>query len=148
MKLIYRLFSTTLLLFNSVAFTNEDISKKQSASIKKRIQITWGLQTKTRQIWDGYAEIDTGNIQRIIPFIRHGMIDESKLVTKNSWQSMTYTDMEGIFLFVQAPLDAIIKIVTKSHTFSFRLDELVNQNKLMRMEDDIKIHNVSEKEIR
>ena len=144
MKLDLICLLTSILLSNSIAFADDTTLETQSAFIYKRIQITWGIQTKTKQIWDGYAEIDTGDILKVIPFIRHGMIDESKLVTKLSWKSMTYTDVEGVFLFVQAPIDAIVKIVTKSYTFLISLDELVNQKILTRLDGDIKIQDITD----
>jgi len=147
MKLFFRWLLASILLFNSIAFANDTISKTQSVSITRRIQVTWGLQTKTKRSWDGYAEIDRGEIQKVVPFIRHGMIDESKLVTKHSWKSMTYTDVEGVFLFVQAPTNSTVKIITKSHTFSFSLDQLDKNKVLTRMDGDIEIQDISDQVI-
>ncbi len=147
MKLFFKCFLTSILLLNSTAFPKDTISKTQSSSISKRIQITWGIQTKTKQTWDGYAEIDKGEIQKVVPFIRHGMIDESKRVTNYSWKSMTYTDVEGVFLFVRAPISSVIKIITKSHTFSFSLDELDNYKTLTRMDGDIEVLDISDEVI-
>ena len=147
MKLFFIWLLTFILFFNSIILAGDAISKTQPASITRRIQVTWGLQTKAKQTWDGYAEIDSGEIQKVVPFIRHGMIDESKLVTKHSWKSMTYTDVEGVFLFVRAPISSVIKMIIKSHTFSFSLDELNRQKMLTRMDGDIEVQDITDQVI-
>jgi uncharacterized protein DUF3604 len=137
----------SILFFSSITFAIDTTSNTKSTTITKRIQITWGIQTNTKQIWDGHAEIDTGDILKVVPFIRHGMIDESKLVTRLSWKSMSYNDVEGVFLFVQAPIDARVKIVTESHTFSFVLDDLIKQKMQIRMDGDIEVQDITDQVI-
>ena len=144
MKITFKYILILLFLSNSLIFAYDSTIKSQSAFVDKRIQITWGIKTKTKQIWDGHVEINNGEVLKVVPFIRHGMIDESKLVTKHSWTSKTYTNKEGVFLFVQVPKEAIVKVITKSHTFEFSLEDFADQKILTRMDGDIEIKDITD----
>jgi len=110
----------------------------------KRIHIKWGINTKTKLVWDGYAEIDSGYILKVNPFIRRDLLDDSKLVSKTSWKSETYSDIEGIFLSIYAPLKAQIKITTITHNFSFQIEDLDKKQKLLELDGDIEITDQTE----
>ncbi len=116
----------------------------QPGYVWKRIHIKWGILTKSHQIWDGHAEIDSGHILKVNPFIRRDLLDDSKLVTETSWKSETYTDIEGIFLTVYAPPPAIIRIVTRTHTFAFSIEDLEKKKQLVEMDGDIEIEDQTE----
>ncbi len=110
----------------------------------KRIHIRWGINTRTKQVWDGYAQIDSGSILKVNPFIRGDLLDDSKLVTETSWKSETHSDVEGIFLTVYAPASAHIDIVTKTHSFSFTIEDIQKKQKFCEMDGDIEIQDQTE----
>jgi len=110
----------------------------------KRIHIKWGIKTKTKQVWDGSAKIDSGYILKVNPFIRRDLLDDSKLVTETSWTSETYSDVEGIFLSIYAPPKAQINIKTITHNFSFRIEDIDKKQKLLELDGDIEITDKTE----
>ena len=79
-----------------------------SENVHKRIKIVWGIKTKTQQVWDGSLVSDGAEIVRIKPFIRHGMLDDSKLTGELSWKSTTYNDVEGIYIDVVGSMESFI----------------------------------------
>ncbi len=112
--------------------------------LHKKIRIVWGINCKTHQVWDGVASMDTGRIVRITPFIRYGMVDDSKLITHNSWKSETYMEREGIFVDVKGLPSANIKISTVTHTFSFTIAEIDGVKKKYEMDGNIEIEDVTD----
>jgi hypothetical protein len=109
-----------------------------------RFHIMWGIKTKTKQIWDGHAEVDAGEILEVLPFQRNEKPDESMLVSETSWRSTTYLDVEGIYLVVRAPKETKVSIYTKTCNFTFSVSELKPGETKQELDGDIEIRNDSE----
>ena len=109
----------------------------------QRFNIKWGLITKTEQLWDGHVELDQGEILDIAPFIRHEILYDSLMVSKNAWKSTTYTNAEGIYLTVHAPQEAKVSVFTKIHDFAFQVGDIPDEATQEELDGDISIMNVS-----
>ena len=60
------------------------VNQQETSLINPRhftIQVKWGMELKTIQKWDGRVDIINGVLVKVTPFIRHSMIDDSKLIT-------------------------------------------------------------------
>ncbi len=115
-----------------------------SENVHKRIKIVWGIKTKTQQVWDGSLVSDGAEIVRIKPFIRHGMLDDSKLTGELSWKSTTYNDVEGIYIDVVGSMESFIHIDNDTHPFSFRVGNISPDKPVYRMDGDIEISDVTD----
>ena len=109
------------------------------------IQVKWGMKLKTIQKWDGRVEIINGELVQVTPFIRHSMIDDSKLITSNSWSSTTYTSTEGVFIHFNGSLKTKLAFTTLSGDFSFVMDTLQNKEKLNLFNNHVEIVDISDK---
>ncbi len=110
----------------------------------QRFHIKWGIETRTEQIWDGHAELSQGTVLSVDPFIRREILYDSMIVSDTSWRSTTHTDVEGIYITVLAPLEAVITIHTQTHDFTFGVDELEPGESREELSGDIQITNVTE----
>ncbi len=109
-----------------------------------RYHVMWGINTKTKQVWDGSARISKGRILKVDPFIRHDILYDSMLVTDTSWKSTTYMDVEGVFIKVVSPPDAVLLIDTATFDFDFRVDELQPGESKDFLGGDIQVTNKTE----
>ena len=109
------------------------------------IQVKWGMKLKTRQKWDGRVEIVNGELVKVTPFIRHSMIDDSKLVTSNSWSSTTYTSTEGVFIHCVGSLKTKLAFTTLSGDFIFGIDTLNNKEKIDLLNNNVQVSDISDK---
>lgn len=110
----------------------------------QRFHIMWGVKTTTEQVWDGHAELSEGTILSVDPFLRHDILYDSMIVSETSWLSTTYADVEGIFITVVSPPDAVISIHTQTHDFEFGVSELEQGDVKTELDGDIEISNVTE----
>ena len=102
------------------------------------IQVKWGMKLKTIHIINGV-------LVKVTPFIRHSMIDDSKLITSNSWSSTTYTSTEGVFIHFNGSLKTKLAFTTLSGDFSFVMDTLQNKEKLNLLNNHVEIVDISDK---
>jgi len=109
-----------------------------------RYHIQWGIKTKTRQVWDGDARISEGRILKIDPFIRHDILNDSMLISAASWRSTTYMDVEGVFITVVSPPDAVLYIHTATLDFDFSVDALKPEESMELLEGVIQVTNKTE----
>jgi len=109
-----------------------------------RFNIKWGIQTKTKQPWDGHAEVDVGKILKVTPYQRNEKPNDAMLVSETSWRSTTYIDVEGVYLVVYAPKEAKVSVYTKTHNFTFGVSELKAGETKQEMDGDIEVRNDTE----
>ena len=110
------------------------VNQQETSLINPRhftIQVKWGMELKTIQKWDGRVDIINGVLVKVTPFIRHSMIDDSKLITSNSWSSTTYTSTEGVFIHFNGSLKTKLAFTTLSGDFNFVIDTLQNNEKIV-----------------
>ncbi len=109
-----------------------------------RFNVKWGIQTRTKQVWDGHAEVDVGKILKVTPYQRNEKPNDAMLVSETSWRSTTYIDVEGVYLVVYAPKEAKVSVFTKTHNFTFGVGELKAGETKQEMDGDIEIRNDTE----
>ena len=109
------------------------------------VQVKWGLKSKTKQKWDGSVNAINGTILKVTPFIRHSMIDEEKLISKNSWISTTYTSTEGVFIHLIGYSATILSFSTLSGDFHFKIDTLHRERELELLSGHVQISDISDK---
>ena len=123
-------------------------NQQQKAPLDTRnftIQVKWGVKLKTKQEWDGRVDVINGKLVRVTPFIRHSMIDESKLINLNSWLSKTYTSTEGVFVHVKGSLKTRLSFTTLSGNFNFGIDTLQNNEKIDLLDNNVQVLDISDK---
>ena len=123
-------------------------NQQQKAPLDTRnftIQVKWGVKLKTKQEWDGRVDVINGKLVRVTPFIRHSMIDESKLINLNSWLSKTYTSTEGVFAHVKGSLKTRLSFTTLSGNFNFGIDTLQNNEKIELLDNNVQVLDISDK---
>ncbi|MCP4593306.1 MAG: DUF3604 domain-containing protein [bacterium] len=108
-----------------------------------RFCIRWGLRSTTRQVWDGHAELDAGEVIDVTPFIRHEIPYDSMRASANAWRSTTYIDAEGAYVTVRAPDDATVSIYTATHNFAFAVGALKPGETTQELDGEIEIQNVT-----
>lgn len=131
---------------SSALATEQDAGPKglvQAGWRTYRFHIKWGIQTRTKQVWDGHAKIDQGRMISITPFIRHEILYDSMMVSATSWRSTTYADAEGIYLSVCAPSEATVFVHTETHDFRFRVGSLEDGETRRELDGDIEITNAT-----
>jgi len=135
------------LCFISLAMASH-VNQQETSLINPRhftIQVKWGMELKTIQKWDGRVDIINGVLVKVTPFIRHSMIDDSKLITSNSWSSTTYTSTEGVFIHFNGSLKTKLAFTTLSGDFNFVIDTLQNKGKLDLLNNHVEIVDISDK---
>ena len=140
----YRLIPICFISLAVASHTNQ----QETSLINDRhftIQVKWGMKLKTRQKWDGRVEIVNGELVKVTPFIRHSMIDDSKLVTSNSWSSTTYTSTEGVFIHCVGSLKTKLAFTTLSGDFKFGIDTLNNKEKIDLLNNHVQVSDISDK---
>jgi hypothetical protein len=148
MKKIFPMFLCVLIYFCAFADESPDSPKTPSQNKSGDIHlftISWGIKTKTKQVWDGSVKVREGTITSVVPFQRNEKPTESMLESESSWHSTTYIDVEGIFLFVRGNAGTMISISTKSGDFSFNIGDVKKGEIISKLGGEVQIRNDSGK---
>lgn len=146
MKKSFLILLCALILSCARAEENPDALKSPSHNKSEDLHlftISWGIKTKTKQVWDGSVKAQKGTITSVVPFQRNEKPAESMLETEMSWRSTTYMDVEGIFLFVRGNAGTMISITTKSGNFSFKIGDVNKGESIKKLDGEVQIRNDS-----
>jgi len=110
-----------------------------SKSSRRFLKIEWsGLKTKfraKRTVWDGKLTLSDGGILNAIPFA-FDRFDEGLTSISDrsvSWKSTSYGDPDGVILELDAPKDASITFNSTQGTFTFKLEEVEDNIKVVKL---------------